>query len=142
MEIVMMASVALLITLYGVTHVSSKYFEENDIIAANSTRLLWLVIDSSYITLSGILTYVMWNSLIIQNQNTAIMLGTIVMANIILQLQCGICVNRQFDEIWKYIDGMSIATLLIVILGNIGLNHIPNTGTCTSTQGPERSHHY
>jgi len=138
----MIASVALLITLYGVTRVSSKYFEENDIIAANSTRLLWLVLDSSYITLSGILTYIMWNSLIIQNQNTAIMLGTIVMANIILQLQCGICVNRQFDEIWKYIDGMSIATLLIVILGNIGLNHIPNTGTCISTQGPERSHHY
>ena len=137
----MIASVALLITLYGVTRVSSKYFEENDIIAANSTRLLWLVLDSSYITLSGILTYIMWNSLIIQNQNTAIMLGTIVMANIILQLQCGICVNRQFDEIWKYIDGMSIATLLIVILGNIGLNHTPNTGTCNSTQGPERSRH-
>ena len=134
-----MASLALLITLYGVTHVSSKYFEEKDIVAANSTRLLWLLLDSSYITLSGILAYVMWNSLFIQNQNTAIMLGTLVMANIILQLQCGICVNRQFDEIWKYIDGMSIATLLIVILGNIGLNHTPNTDTCTSTQGPERS---
>lgn len=134
-----MASVALLITLYGVILVTPKYFEEKDIAAANSTRLLWLLLDSSYITLSGILTYVLWNSLIIQNQSTAIMLGTIVMANIILQLQCGICVNRQFDEIWKYMDGMSIATLLIVILGNIGLNHAPKTGTYTSTRGPERN---
>lgn len=135
----MMASVALLITIYGVTHVSSKYFEEKDIVAANSTRLLWLLLDSSYITLSGILTYVLWNSLIIQNQNTAIMLGTIVMANIILQLQCGICVNRQFDEIWKYIDGMSIATLSIVILGNIGLNRTPNSTLQTSRRVSLRS---
>ena len=135
----MMASVALLITIYGVTHVSSKYFEEKDIVAANSTRLLWLLLDSSYITLSGILTYVLWNSLIIQNQNTAIMLGTIVMANIILQLQCGICVNRQFDEIWKYIDGMSIATLSIVILGNIGLTRTPNSTLQTSRRVSLRS---
>ena len=131
-----MASVSLLIVLYGVAGVAARRPSETNS-GEDGNRLLWMVLDGSYVSLTGALAYLMWRESTSCGKGPAVVLAAIALSTIILQFQSPTA-NRQYGAIWKYLDGMSVATLLLVLLGETpGLK----TGTYTSTQAPERSHH-
>ena len=137
MEVVVLASAALLIVLYGVANVTANRPSEMSSGEVGNNRLLWMVLDGSYASLAGALSYLMWGDSTPCNKAPAVILAAISLSTIILQFQSPTA-NRQYGAIWKYLDGMSVATLLLVLLGQI-----PSfkTDTCTSTQGLERSRH-
>lgn len=129
MEVI--ASSALLIVLYCVTRVTDTQPVDTDPGGARN-QLFLMTLDGGYVSLIGVLSYILWGE---KNKAPAVVLASIALSNIILQFQSPTA-NRQYGAIWKYIDGMSIATLLLVLLTQI---YAPNTDTCTSTRGPERS---
>jgi hypothetical protein len=137
MEVVGLASTALLITLYGIAGVTTIRPLDRES-GGDGNRLLWIILDGGYVSLIGVLSYLLWGDTASCHKAPAVVLAAIALSNIILQFQSPTA-NRQYGAIWKYLDGMSIATLLLVLLGQIPRL---KTGTCTSTQGPERSHHY
>ena len=131
MDVIALAAAALLIVLYGVAGVTATPPVDTDQ-RGGRNRLLWMTLDGSFVSLATGISYTLWEE---GNKAPAIVLAAIALANVVLQFQSPTA-NRQYGAIWKYMDGMSIATLLLILLTQI---YDPRIGTCTSTRAPERS---